>query len=216
MPHAAQRTRERILAVAAQEFLDKGFAKANLRDIARKSEVTTGAIYRHFPGKEELFQELLRPAFDVIAEARTIAAEEDAAHPAMHMLSEAAIQCSLDGVMQVIDAMYEQATAFKLLLCCADGSPYEDTVELIVDSYTDSYEAYVDHLVALGIATHRPGRMELHMLARAFIESICECVRHDIAPTAARDYLKSIVIFEHHGWYGLLGIGAERAGHSAA
>ena len=52
MPHAAQRTRERILAVAAQEFLDKGFAKANLRDIARKSEVTTGAIYRHFPGKE--------------------------------------------------------------------------------------------------------------------------------------------------------------------
>lgn len=211
MPSSAELTRERILACAAREFLDKGFTKANLRDIARNTEVTTGAIYRHFQSKEGLFQQLIQPAFDVIATARTVAAEADEAYPATDMLSEAAIQRSLDGVMQVLGAMHEQAVAFKLLLCCADGSPYEDTMEHIVDSYTDSYEAYADHLIELGIATYRPGRMELHMLARAFIESICECVRHDIAPDTARAYLRSIVIFEHHGWYGLLGIGGSPA-----
>ena len=39
------KTKEDLIAVAKQEFLDKGFEGASLRTICKKAGVTTGAVY---------------------------------------------------------------------------------------------------------------------------------------------------------------------------
>ena len=44
-----------ILNAARREFLEKGYQGATMRDIARQAGVTTGALYFHFPGKDELY-----------------------------------------------------------------------------------------------------------------------------------------------------------------
>ena len=49
----AQRNRERILAVAKQEFTRSG-ANASLEDIIKKAAVGPGTLYRHFPTREDL------------------------------------------------------------------------------------------------------------------------------------------------------------------
>ena len=41
-------TREKILNAAKREFLEKGFAGTNVRAIAEKAGVTTGALYNLF------------------------------------------------------------------------------------------------------------------------------------------------------------------------
>jgi AcrR family transcriptional regulator len=46
---------ETILNAARGEFLKKGYQGATMRDIARRAGVTTGALYFHFPGKDELY-----------------------------------------------------------------------------------------------------------------------------------------------------------------
>lgn len=40
-------------------FLNQGFHSSNLRDIAKKAHVTTGAMYNHFKNKEDLFDALI-------------------------------------------------------------------------------------------------------------------------------------------------------------
>jgi AcrR family transcriptional regulator len=49
------RTRQRLLDSAAAVFMSRGFHGATLAEIARKSGLTTGAIYASFAGKDELF-----------------------------------------------------------------------------------------------------------------------------------------------------------------
>ena len=52
-----------ILKNAKKEFLEFGFEKASMRSIAKKSGVTAGALYKHFAGKEEMFNALAEPVY---------------------------------------------------------------------------------------------------------------------------------------------------------
>jgi AcrR family transcriptional regulator len=52
-------TKHRILATASQVFARKGYGQATVEDIANEAEISIGALYHHFSGKEEIFQALL-------------------------------------------------------------------------------------------------------------------------------------------------------------
>jgi len=52
-------TRERLLAAAVDVFIDQGFDRARLQDIARGAGLTTGAVYANFRGKAELLFEAI-------------------------------------------------------------------------------------------------------------------------------------------------------------
>lgn len=51
-------SRERIVEAARRQFLARDYEGATLRDIARAARVTTGALYHHFTGKDELLVEV--------------------------------------------------------------------------------------------------------------------------------------------------------------
>ena len=61
-------TRERILAVATEEFATETYAKTSLRSICKKADVTTGALYFFFENKEDLFRSAIAPVSDKISE----------------------------------------------------------------------------------------------------------------------------------------------------
>lgn len=52
-------TRENILSAALQVFSQYGYSATRLQDIAHAAEVTRGAVYHHFGGKEELYKALI-------------------------------------------------------------------------------------------------------------------------------------------------------------
>ena len=49
-----------ILAAALDCFAERGFAATRLDDIAARAGVTKGTLYLYFPGKQELFEALVR------------------------------------------------------------------------------------------------------------------------------------------------------------
>jgi AcrR family transcriptional regulator len=53
-------TRQRILDCAALVFSQKGYAGARLADIAAAAGMQAGSLYYHFPGRDELVEEVLR------------------------------------------------------------------------------------------------------------------------------------------------------------
>ncbi|MFD9007322.1 ScbR family autoregulator-binding transcription factor [Streptomyces sp. NPDC059582] len=55
----AIRTRQKILAAAAEVFDEVGYEAATISEILKRSEVTKGAFYFHFTSKEEIAQRIL-------------------------------------------------------------------------------------------------------------------------------------------------------------
>jgi AcrR family transcriptional regulator len=50
----SRRTRQALIEAAAEAFVTQGYDTVTLRDVARGSGLTTGAIYHHFRNKAEL------------------------------------------------------------------------------------------------------------------------------------------------------------------
>ena len=53
-----------ILAAARQTFLDKGFARASVSEIAAKVGVVEGLVYSYFPTKRDLLNEVMRGMYE--------------------------------------------------------------------------------------------------------------------------------------------------------
>jgi AcrR family transcriptional regulator len=61
-----EETRQELVAAAVDVFAEEGFHRASLDQIARRAGYSTGAIYWHFGGKDDLFM----AAFDAFAVTR--------------------------------------------------------------------------------------------------------------------------------------------------
>jgi AcrR family transcriptional regulator len=63
MPRPARVSPDRILAAAALEFAERGFAGARVDRIARRARVNKAMLYYHFTSKQRLYRTLLRGMF---------------------------------------------------------------------------------------------------------------------------------------------------------
>ena len=87
--------RDRIVSASVELFVGRGFAATSMRDIAAKAELTPGAIYNHFAGKEQILSGI------VISDTTELRDKVQAA--ASDMSTDAA------GLIQVIGVVAEHA-----------------------------------------------------------------------------------------------------------
>ena len=74
-----ERTRREILDAAKELFLSQGYTATTMRQVARAVGITPGAIYNHFPGKDEIFGTLIQevaPYEQLFALLREIEADQ--------------------------------------------------------------------------------------------------------------------------------------------
>src|SRR5260370_12088303 len=65
---------EEILTAALDVFVERGFARARLEEVARRAGVTKGTIYLYFKSKEALFKAVVRGTIvPVIAQGEALA-----------------------------------------------------------------------------------------------------------------------------------------------
>ena len=57
----ARSRREEILAIAAEQFAERGVASTTVRDIGSAAGILSGSLYHHFESKEQMVAELLLP-----------------------------------------------------------------------------------------------------------------------------------------------------------
>lgn len=60
----AQQTRETILMAALDMFCDKGYSRTTFDEIAKKINLTKGAVYWHFRNKPDIIKALIIEAFE--------------------------------------------------------------------------------------------------------------------------------------------------------
>ncbi len=75
--NAARRAamRERLIAAARILFAEKGYAETSTPEIVRAADVTRGALYHHFDGKEALFRAVAEAEAQAVTQAIEAAAQ---------------------------------------------------------------------------------------------------------------------------------------------
>ncbi len=67
MTDGGDKTKARLLAHARDLYLEDGFARLSLREVARRSGVSAAAVYRHYDSKEALLREVCAGGFRVFS-----------------------------------------------------------------------------------------------------------------------------------------------------
>ncbi|HET7849898.1 MAG TPA: CerR family C-terminal domain-containing protein [Pseudolabrys sp.] len=94
MTRPAEHTRNLIIKAAVALFAEKGFERTSVRDIVTKARVNQAAINYHFKGKDGLYAEVLKLAFDGLtknagvdaAELKSLSREQALRHFVRHQL----------------------------------------------------------------------------------------------------------------------------------
>lgn len=197
-------TLEQIQQAAVQEFLDKGFRGASLRQIVKNAGVTTGAFYGYFSSKEALFASIVEPHAAAIMGRFMQTQTEFAALPAAEQPSHMGVESSAC-VDWMVDYMYRHSVPVKLLLCRAEGTPYEHFVHNMVEVEVEATFQYLDVLRRLGQDVPQLDRQLCHIIASGMFNGLFEIVVHDMPREQARQYMAQFRSFYTAGWLKLMG-----------
>ena len=127
-------TRAKILRAAKQEFFTNGFADTNVRTIAEKAGVTTGALYNLFDNKDGIFEALVSGVFDEFLDIVTHHDIFDAENFGMKTSDLSAItELSQHRFLKMVDFFYDNWDAMKLIVCRSKGSSYEHIFDKAID-----------------------------------------------------------------------------------
>jgi AcrR family transcriptional regulator len=100
-----QETRRHILTKAAELFLAKGYKGVSMKELAEAVEVTSAALYYHFPkGKEDLFTTMIQTVFvdeGVAGIEQVLAATQDV-RERLTLLTAALLSLPLDERLSVL------------------------------------------------------------------------------------------------------------------
>ena len=197
-------TLESIQRAAMQEFLDKGFQGASLRQIVKNAGVTTGAFYGYFSSKEALFNALVEPHAAALMgkfmEAQITFAELPEEQQPEHMGVESGTY--LDWM---VDYICQHRAPVKLLLCRAEGTSYQHFVHNMVEMEVEYTLKYMDVLRRLGKDIPDLAPSLCHIIASGMFNGLFEIVVHDMPREQAHQYISQFRTFYTAGWLQLMG-----------
>lgn len=193
-----------LLEAGKKEFLAHGFQGASLRDIAASLGVTTGAIYRYYTDKAELFSALVEKPARELEERYRAAQKEFADQPLQDQLTELPeVSAENSWIMEFI---YDNFDAFKLIVCCSAGTGYEHYLDTLVEIEANSGRALLERMEEAGQQIHQIDDALIHIVSSALFNGIFETVRHDMPRDKAFVYLNDLKEFYSAGWFKLLGM----------
>jgi len=192
----------KILSSAKEEFLMKGYTDVSLRSVCRKAGVTTGALYKRFPGKESLFAAVVTPTLEAMKSMTETSGNLD-----YTQLEQNDIQIVWDlsevRLKGFVEFFYMHYDGLKLLLCCSEGSVYTNFLNEFVADYARHSMKLISAAYKKGITSRQIDGDELHLLLTAFWTAMFEVIIHDFPKTKALQYCEMIAAF--FNWSAVLG-----------
>ena len=198
-------THSKILGAAKQEFLQKGFLNASLRNIVKNAGVTTGAFYRYYDSKEALFSALVDEQAQYVLDLFNHTLDEFEKMPG-EAQTEQMLDISDDCTTQLLDYVYDNCDAFKLLVECSEGTKYSDFIHQLVVREVESTYTYIETLRRMGHIVEPLNKNLIHMISSGLFFGIFEAIVHEMPKEEAVQYVSQLRRFNAAGWSELLNI----------
>ena len=189
----------RILDSARTEFLASGFEKASLKTICEGAGVTTGALYKRYKGKEDLFSAVVEQTVADLYEVAHARGDKD---PTAMSNQELIKAWDMDGadMMWWFRFLYDRRDDFYLLLSCSQGTRYANFPHDWVELLTKATSAYLAEAQRRGLCRNDVEPAELHILLSAFWTTIYEPFIHHFTWDQIEAHCRIVCgLFNWHG-----------------
>ena len=204
MGEAETTTLRLIHSAAMQEFLEKDFQSASLRNIVKKAGVTTGAFYGYYASKESLFESLVCEQYEhfmgLFQKAQqdfsNIPQEEQPKH-----LGDISGACMDEMLLYA----YQHLNVFKLILCHSEGTRFSHLIDEMVEIELKGTHDYLAVLEKLGRPAPPIDEHLEHVLITGMFNTFFELIIHEMSLEKAQDYLKEMRAFYTAGWMKIMG-----------
>ncbi len=189
--------KELILRAAGNEFLEKGYMAASMRDIAYEADISAAALYRHFDSKEKIFEAVIEPALSAWDAFLNSESERQTALGRNESLD--AMWKDTDFSKGIVDLIYAHYKENRLLFTRAEGTRYENYLHGIVCAVQKQTIGFVRELEAAGVSVSPVDERSLHLLLSAEYSAMLEMIRHDFTYEEAKEYAETVSSFFREG-----------------
>lgn len=197
-------THKKIIESGKLNFLNYGFERANLRKICKDAGVTTGAFYRHFEDKEDLFVALVEPLakellgfYNKFEEEAFKSIDRDE----FHSLAEINVAGSTETALY----LFENKGIFELLIYKAYGTKYDNFIEKLVEFEDENRKKIFQIIMFKNERLIEIPEPAIHLLNHAYINTLCEIVIHSKTKDEIKINSKIVAEFFNDGWRKLRG-----------
>ena len=194
---------ELIIAAARDEFMTYGFADASMRRIAAAAGMSAAGLYKHFPGKEDMFAALVEPACQGLM---ALYRQEETAERSALQNGTLTEKWENGGEAKLaMTYIYDHLDAFRLLICKSRGTRYESFLHDLAVEEEKTTVTMMDMLKAQGMKINSVREEELHLLVTANVNAVFQAVEHGFSREEAMHYADTLDAFFSSGWQTLFG-----------
>ena len=194
--------RQRIVAVAREEFIAHGARSTSIRTVARRAGIAAGNVYNYFRSKDELFCEVLRPLLNELN--CYILSHNEERHLSIEVFDALDFQNEYIGTMKKMVKLYRPE--LRLLLFNAEGTSLAGYKERIVkhqmkvgSEYLRLMKARYPH-INIDISP-----FFLHIASSMWVNIFCELVEHeDYDESEVNRALEQYAAYSMAGWRELM------------
>jgi len=136
----SQATIETILSVSAKLFLEKGFDKTSMMDIAKTAGISKGAIYHHFQSKDEIIKSVTERQSQAVKDAME------------NFLSETSSLSGKEQLQLILERNFENQKAHYLDDVMSVRMKSAEFVLSYMQSCVNKDSAFVSEIIKRGIA----------------------------------------------------------------
>ena len=184
----------RLLTSARTEFMKHGFLKAELKTICENADITTGALYKRYKGKEDLFCAVVEDIVNALENFMNSRSNVD-----FTALSDKDVYDSwimtYESMVPMFTMLYRYRDTFSLLIGKAAGTRYEDFNHEFVTRMSYAYEQFYLEARKRGIADADITREEFHVLISSFWTCVCEPFVHDMSWEEMEEHCRVVCRF---------------------
>ena len=184
----------KLLESAKCEFLKCGFLKADLKAICENAGVTTGAVYKRYKGKEELFCAVVQGAIDQLDAFMQVRADIDFSHMSDAELRKLWIMREKDTI-DLFKMLWNVKDEFQLLLDKSAGTIYENFRHDVAEAMTQETYLYYLETRKRGMTDTDVSKEEIHVLCSSYWTSIYEPFIHGMSRKKMEEHCKIICLF---------------------
>jgi AcrR family transcriptional regulator len=167
----------RLLESARKEFMEHGFLKAELKTICDNAGVTTGAVYKRYKGKEELFRAVVKDTADTLDHFVALRTQLEFFGMTDKEVRDTWIM-NEKFMLELFRMLWKIRGDFVLLLEKSAGTAYENYGHDFALRMTEAYMQYYLEAKKRGLVHAEISRVEMHVLCTSFWTAIYEPFVH--------------------------------------
>jgi len=199
MQHKKDEVHDAILEKAKIEFMEKGFQKASLRNIARQAGITHSNIYHYFGNKDALFRAIFQSILNYLEMGKAYLWDHEENHQ----------DHTLEDHRQIIDKASEYLDAnreiLNLLLFRANGSSLANIKDELTDWFTDIFRISLSKLTdKFDLGEVCVSDFFIHNVASIWMNFLTESLMHELSLEDMRKDGRNLMNFIYYGWSGVL------------